>query len=123
VGRQAREKAHKRIAEKIGESADELLKITSFLNKGYDSYVHGSHDSAMELFTGQTMGFEMKGTESPRNACMAKVSVAGKVYDALNALSYMAMTREMKVLYAELRSAFDTIRESGEGGGLPCRDL
>ena len=123
VGRKAIAKAHKRIAEKTGESAEKLLNIASFLNKGYDSYVHGSYASAMELFTGSTMGFMMRETESPRNACTAKVSVAGKLNESLNALHFMAMTRRMKALDAELCSAFDSIHESREDTGWPCRDL
>ncbi len=69
------------------------------------------------------MVFMMQGTESPRNACMAKVAVAGKLNEALNALRFMAMTRGMNDLETELRSAFDAIDESEEDAGLPCRDL
>jgi hypothetical protein len=123
VGRKAVAKAHKRIGEKVGDRSQELLKITAFLNKGYDSYVHGSYASAMELFTGRTMGFMMAGTESPRSVCVAKVAVAGKLNEALNALRFMAITRAMKNVEAELHAAFDSIHESGEDAGLPCRDL
>ena len=123
VGRKAIAKAHKRIADRAGGNAELLLNLASFLNKGYDSYVHGSHVSAMELFSGRTMGFMMTGTQSPRHVCMAKVSIAGKLNEALNALRLMAITREMKALERELRAALESIERSQEAAGLPCHGL
>ncbi len=123
VGRKAIAKAHKRIADKAGENAEELLNIASFLNKGYDSYVHGSYGSAMELFLGRTMGFMMTGRRSPANVCMTKASIACKLNEALNTLRFMATTRGMKALERELHVAFESIERSQEDAGLPCHGL
>lgn len=123
VGRKDIAKAFERIITKAGASVSEFAKIHSFLNKGYDSYVHGAYPTAMELYTGRTMTFMLRGNESERLVCVAKVAVAGKLREALNAFRFMAMTRSMQDLAAELRDAFTLIDNSGEDAGLPCRSL
>ena len=120
VGRKAIAKAHRRLAEKTGGGADQLEKLAAFLNKGYDSYVHGKYDSAMELFSGRTSTFLMEGTESARNICIAKVSVAGKVGEALNALRLMAMTWPMPGMADEIGAAFNELAASGEQSNDVC---
>jgi len=123
VGRKAIGKAQSRIADKTGMDKGLLAKITAYLNKGYDGFVHGHYSSAMELFTGRTMKFMMTGHESDRHVCSTKVAVSGKLKEALNALRFMAMTRGMSDLDQELRGAFDTLDKSKEDSGRPCQGL
>jgi hypothetical protein len=123
VGRKAIEKSLRRIAEKAGAPADKMVSITAFLNKGYDSFVHGANHSAMELFTGGGYRFMMTGHESDRFVCMAKVGVAAKLKEALNALSFMAMSWRLKEPYDEFRSAYDRLDASKEDAGAPCVGL
>ena len=123
VGRQAMTKATDRIAQRAGTDKELLKKITAYLNKGYDGYVHGHYSTAMELFTGRTMSFMMMGHESARHVCYSKVAVAGKLKEALNAFRFMAITRRMSELDQELRQAFDDLDRSGDDTGTPCRGL
>jgi hypothetical protein len=123
VGRKAMAKATDRIADKSGGDKELLRKITAYLNKGYDGYVHGHYTSAMELFTGRTMSFMMSGHESDRHVCFVKTAVAGKLKEALNAFRIMAMTRKMRELHNEFRDAFDRIDKSGEDTRAPCVGL
>ena len=123
VGRGAVGKAHGRLAEKAGVDKDLLFSVTEYLNKAYDSYVHGYYATAMELYTGRTMSFMLAGHESERHVCMAKAGVAGKLKEALNAFRMMAINRATPDLDQEIRNAFDSIEKSGEDSALPCRGL
>jgi hypothetical protein len=123
VGRKAMAKATDRIADKSGGDKELFRKITAYINKGYDGYVHGHYTSAMELFTGRTMGFMMSGHESDRHVCFVKAAVAGKLKEALNAFRIMAMTRKMPELHNEFRDAFDRIDKSGEDTRAACVGL
>jgi len=120
VGRKAIAKAHDRLLAKLNGDQDLHAKLTSFLNKGYDSYIHGHYPSAMELFTGETMSFMMSGSVSARARCVAKTAVAGKAVEAFNSLRFMAMTRKLADLQAEIRVVTDAIDAAGEQSGGSC---
>jgi hypothetical protein len=123
VGRKAIGKAFDRIADKSGSDEALFSKITAFLNKGYDGFVHGHYSSAMELFSGRTMTFMMEGHESARFVCTTKMAVAGKLKEALNALRFMAMTRGIGDLATELQDAFEELDRSEEDSGRACTGL
>jgi hypothetical protein len=120
VGRKDIQKAHGRLVEGAGFSPGDLAKISAYLNKGYDSYVHGAYDTVMELFTGRDWRFMMKGQESQRHQCMSRVSVAGKLYEVLAALEMMAMSRERAALAMKIRQARNDLDASSEQGGANC---
>ena len=123
VGRKAMRKAFDRISDKTGTDKKLLAKISTFLNKGYDGFVHGHYSSAMELFTGRTMTFMMRGHESDRHVCTTKVAVTGKLKEALNALRFMAITRQMADLARELREAFSELDNSAEDTRNACKGV
>lgn len=123
VGRKDIGRAHRRIQEKFGAPADAMAKIEGYLNKGYDSYVHGSNESAMELYDAKRNSFMLHGHLSPRFVCLAKVSVAGKLQEFLNAIRFMAITRRASALEEAIRCVADELDKSGEDAGLPCRGL
>jgi hypothetical protein len=123
VGRRAIKKAFDRMSDKAGSDKEMHAKLSAFLSKGYDGYVHGHYPSAMELFTGRTMTFMMAGHESDRHVCTSKMAVAGKLKEGLNALRFMAMTRRMAVIAQELRDAFDELDSSAEDTSNPCIGL
>jgi hypothetical protein len=123
VGRKAMAKATDRIADKTGTDKELLKRISAYLNKGYDGFVHGHYSSAMELFTGRTMTFMMTGHESDGHVCHSKVAVAGKLKEALNAFRFMAITRRIGILDQTFRGAFDALDRSREDAGLPCKGL
>lgn len=123
VGRKAMTKAQERFAERFGAPKELVVSIAAFLNKGYDGFVHGAYHSAMELYTGRTMSFMMRGHESARHVCTAKVAVAGKLKEALLALRLMALTWSVLSVEAELRAAFDEIDASKEDTLLPCEGM
>jgi hypothetical protein len=74
----------------------------------------------MELYAGP-LGFQMEGNGSSHHICMAKVAVAGKLKEALMALRFMAITRNMGQLHQQIGIAYEQIDRSGEDAGLPCR--
>ena len=120
VGRKAIAKAQRRLAEKWGADPEFLQKLTEFLNYGYDSYVHGKYESAMELFSGADMRFMMNGTESDHAVCVALSSVAGKLGEALNAFSAIAIVWKMGALADDIRAEFNRLHASGEESGAGC---
>jgi len=120
VGRRDIEAAHKRLSERAGVSAEEVAKIAAFLNKGYDSYVHGAYQTAMELFTGETDRFMMAGHKSATYHCISKTSVAGKLHEVVVALEYMAITRKMQPLVATIDAARLELTKSNEESGADC---
>ncbi len=123
VGRKAIASAHARLLEKTGAPKEQHAKYSAYLNKGFDMYVHGHYRTAMELYTGESMSFMMRGNKSARLICVAKVTVAGKLKEALNSLRFMSMTRQMQEVNIALVEAFDKIDKSGEDTSLPCRGL
>lgn len=114
IGRKAVANAHGRLADKAGMDRSLLANNRAYVNRGYDGLVHGYYASAMDLFTGRTMNFMMTGHESDRHVCLAKIAVAGKVKEALNALRFMATTQGVTDLSEELQSAFDQLDQSRE---------
>lgn len=110
IGRRHIGKALRRLAKGSGGQADWLTLATGFLNAAYDGYVHGSNESAMVLYDANENSFMLRGHESPRHVCMAKVSVAAKLYELLNGIRLMAMTRGLTTVEAEVRVA---LAESG----------
>jgi hypothetical protein len=123
VGRTAIKKAFDRISDKAGSDKEMHAKLSAFLNKGYDGFVHGHYPSAMELFTGRTMTFMMAGHESDRQVCISKMAVAGKLKESLNAFRFMAMTRQIVDIAQELRDAFDELGDSAEDTSNSCIGL
>ena len=123
VGRKPMAKSLRRMAEQSGVPADQIVNITAFLNKGYDGFVHGASYSAMELFTGESFTFMMSGHKSDRFVYFAKIGVAGKLKEGLNALSYMALAWKRQDLYEELRSAFMRLDASEEDTRKACASI
>ncbi len=115
-------KAQHRLAAKAGVSTAALGEVLGLLTKGYDSYVHGAYESAMELFTGRTGRFMMTGHESLRHRCMAKVSVAGKLHEVVGALELMALSRRLAPLSATIYRARHELEASNEESGADCPD-
>ncbi len=122
VARKEIKKAHRRLATGAGVSGDELLKISAFLDKGYDSYVHGAYETAMELYSGETHRFMLGGHESERHRCVARTSVAGKLHEVVAALEYMAITRRLDSLTVMIDAARRELVQSQEESGAYCPD-
>lgn len=120
VSRKDMQKAHHQLAEKAGLSGYELSKLTAFLNKGYDSYVHGAYETAMELYHGVSRTFMLTGHQSAYYICISKTSIAGKLYEGLSALEFMVITRKLELLHAEIRNARNQLEASGEQSGATC---
>ena len=112
VGRKAILAAQRRLADRFGGRGEGLSKISRYLDKGYDSYVHGAYETAMELYAGPTRGFMVRGNESARSRCVSKGSVAGKVYEVLAALELMAITRGMGDLRERIAAGRDELDAS-----------
>jgi hypothetical protein len=123
VARRHIHKAQQRLVAKTGGSPAVFAEVIGMLTKGYDSYVHGAYESAMELFTGRTRTFMMRGHESPRHRCMAKVAVAGKLHEVIGALEFMALSRRLVPLHATIRGARHELYASQEESGDGCPDV
>jgi hypothetical protein len=123
VARRHIHNAQQRLVAKAGGSTALFADVLGLLTKGYDSYVHGAYESAMELFTGRTRTFMMVGHESPRHRCMAKVAVAGKLHEVIGALELMALSRRLVPLHATIRSSRHELYGSREEAGDGCPDV
>jgi hypothetical protein len=107
--------AHQRIAEKTTKQVDLLRQTTRFLNYGYDKFVHGSYGSTMDLFTGRTNSFMIRGHEGSHHIAMTVNAVAGKLVEALVAYGFIAACRRDETLLRSIRAALDDLNSSGEG--------
>ena len=91
VGREEVVKANVRLAEMAGQDGEVLRNSSRWLSHGYDRYVHGSYDSAMELYDGRSRTFKTAGVDSPRLITSALTAVAWKTGDGLMALEFMGV--------------------------------
>ncbi len=123
IGRKDIANARRRLFKKLDGPTDEVDKIVAYLNKGYDSLVHGSNESAMQLYSGRTAAFMLRGQESALHICSAKVAVAGKTKEFLNALRLMALTRGHRLMNDAIRAAFIELDTSKEDAGQLCLGL
>jgi len=120
VGRKDIIAAHARLAQKAGIDGEYLERLVKYLNKGYDAYVHGAYVTSMELFTGESCSFMLRGHNSPRAKCIAKTAVAGKLHEVLSALELMAFTRGRTELVDRLASVRVGLHASREPKGRDC---
>jgi hypothetical protein len=122
IGRKELYKSHRRLAEKALEDPDGFVELGRFLDRGYDSYVHGGYETAMELYDPNGRAFNVGGTRSVRNRCICKVAVAGKLYFCMLALELIARQRGLNIA-EEIRVARDSLESSPEYGGSVCDGL
>jgi hypothetical protein len=123
VSREDLLKSQRKLAEKGGVDADELLRLRRFLNKGYDDYVHGGYLTAMELYRGDSHAFMLAGTDFERNRCIAQAAVVGKTHEVLAALNVMAMSRNDRALNDELLAELRRLTDSNEQSGADCSQI
>lgn len=123
VGREELLKAHRRMLEQTPVSADELLKLTRFVNKGYDTYVHGGYLTAMELYHGHDGEFMLNGHRGERVRCTYRAAVAAKLHEVLIAIRFMAMTRGLEQVNVDAREALLRLQTSGEISNKRCLEI
>ena len=121
VSRSELYKAHRRLAGDEAE-ADTMIDESRFLDRGYDSYVHGGYRTAMQLWDPNAEQFAVEGTYSDHHECVARVAVAGKLYYALIALELMARLRGLGGLVEQLRESRAELEGSPEYDGTICRE-
>lgn len=114
-GRGAAINAMGRLMEKWKGLTGQHARITTYLAKGLDRYVHGKYGTAMELFNPVTRSFALTGAGSQRQVLDVKVAVAGKTVESIHALRFMAITRRMDRLEKEMDEAADAISASPRG--------
>lgn len=114
VGRGAAAKALARLFSGTGVDIEDNARRRAYVAAGYDRFIHGKYSTAMELFTGETMTFMLRGTNSPGQVRSAKAAISGKTVEGLQALQIMALTRRMRKLASELVGSVESINTSGE---------
>ena len=114
-------KSHRSAAVNAGQDADMLLNETRFLDKGYDSYVHGGYRTAMQLYDPNEDQFALEGTYSDHHECVAKLAIAGKAYFAMIALELMAHLHGFNEIADEIRNGRAEFERSPEYDGTICR--
>jgi hypothetical protein len=122
VSREELFKAQRRLVEKVKGDVDELLKMTRYVQKGYDSYVHGAYETSMELFRGDEMRFMLSGHDSPRYLCLTYTSLAAKLVPVLVAFEFAAVLHGLDDLRKEIIGAREALVDSGEGLSAKCAD-
>jgi hypothetical protein len=89
-------KAHKRLAERTsGVSPKEQSGLAGFIDALQNEYAHGGYASAMELYDGESRGFETAGIGSDRSVAAVKRAIALKAYYVMVAFVFLATVRGM----------------------------
>ena len=85
-------KASLRIANKTLHSGEVLRDLLTQISHTYDQYVHGSYETAMELYTERTNGFMTTGVESESAHLIRSMlrAVAGTTNEGIMALEFMS---------------------------------
>jgi hypothetical protein len=97
-----------------GLDSAQMKRIIAFLNKTHDAYVHGAYTTAMELFSGETQEFMLRGHPSAEKRFIAKGAVCAKLHEGIVALELMARTRGLKEVVAELGIARNKLLRESE---------
>lgn len=121
VTREELMKSHRRLAEKTTGNADELVKLSRYVQKGYDTYIHGGYDTAMELFRGDQQQFMLAGHASQRFICLAYTSLAAKLMPVLVAFEFSAVLHGLDDLRKEIKAGRADLDQSGEGLSARCK--
>ena len=122
VTREELMKSHRRLAEKTTGGGAEILKLARYVQKGYDTYVHGGYETAMELFRGDEQRFMLGGHDSPKYICLAYTSIAAKLMPVLVAFEFSAFLHGLDALRTEIKVARKDLDDSGEGLSAICKD-
>jgi hypothetical protein len=120
ISREELMKSAVRLAKDASLDGELLRDTMRALNRGYDSYVHGAYLTAMELYDGVTGKFLTRGVGSPRRMCVAKVGVAGKLYEVVVALEFMVLIQRDEELHIQIHSARKRLEASQEESGEQC---
>jgi hypothetical protein len=89
-------KAHKRLAETTSGVDPKLQgSLASYIDALQNEYAHGGYASAMELYNGESRGFETAGIGSDRSFAAIKRAIALKAYYVMVAFFFMATVRGM----------------------------
>jgi hypothetical protein len=103
-----------RLAKRAGLDGENLISLIKYLNKGFDSYVHGAYETAMELFSGKTHAFMLNGHDSNTARYRAKIVIALKLHEVIIALELIAKTKGIFDLakdFAALRKKLEASNE------------
>jgi len=96
-------KAARRLAEKAEQDGGLLERMSGFIAYALNRYVHGSYESAMELYHGGKRRFMVRGVDGrPRDA--SRSFVAAKATEALHAVELVAMLFGAKEIATEIRT-------------------
>lgn len=106
--------AHCRWAAETPEDPNHVRKVLRFLAYGYDKFVHGAYITAMELYSGRTHAFMLRGHESEDTRRGYKAAVAGKLHEAVSAIEVMATVAGMPALVSNIHSARMELYNSNE---------
>jgi hypothetical protein len=109
--------AHTRWATEVGVDPDRVRQVLRFLAQAYDKYVHGAYITAMELYSGATHRFMLRGHESERYQRVCKQAFASTLHEGLAALCCISEVAGMPALYQEIRQAAQELYRSGETSG------
>lgn len=119
VSREELMKSEVRLAHEASLDGEYLRILRRYLNKGYDSYVHGAYLTAMQLYHGGIKAFKTRGAADDRNGILAgKRAVAGKLLEVIAALELMAILWGLSQLKDELRTARHELTRSREQSRL-----
>jgi hypothetical protein len=115
VSREELMKSEVRLANDASLNGEQLRSLKRYLNKGYDSYVHGGYQTAMQMYHGGLKAFQIKGaTDDVRGIAATKAGVTGKLHEVVVALEFMAQIWGLRELHSELRSARHRLDASRE---------
>ena len=103
-----------RLAKRSGIDGENLKMLIKYLNKGFDSYVHGAYETAMELFSGKTHAFMLNGHDSDTARYRAKIVIALKLHGVIIALEFISKRNGIVYLIKDLGALRKRLEESDE---------
>jgi hypothetical protein len=106
--------AHSRWVTETGGNPSRVRMVLRFLAHNYDKFVHGAYITAMELFSGRTQTFMLRGHEAEEKRRLYKGAVASRFHEALTALFQMATIANMPALADDIGQAIQALYSSGE---------
>ncbi len=105
VSREELMKAEVRFAEGTSVDGEKVRAVRQFLNHAYDSYVHGSEESSMELCNPATGLFEMQGRVPDSKRAEFIEAVNSKLHEVVVAIELTAAVSGDAEVFKEARNA------------------
>jgi hypothetical protein len=98
----------------VEKNTDKVRKTMTFIAYGYDKYVHHGYRTSMELYSGKTKQFMLRGHDGPAERDLCKRMVASRLHSSFGALARIAEFLGNQQAMRNLASDGMALYQSGE---------